>query len=664
VAWPAFGSFRVPGGATEVTMRKRWGFTGVLVTALAAAVLGAPPALGRATTPPVGADGASAAQAGGLALPRCSGLRELAGARCGSVRVPLDRANPSLGTTGVAFALIRRRAASRPSLGTIVYNPGGPGARAISSEAAPFVRGLASLRRRRDVLLVDPRGTGRSEALGCDAFADPGLAFASRKRVVAAVGACGRELGNRAGLYGTAAVADDIEVVRAALGLERLDLWGESYGTYLMPVYAARHPGQVRSMVLSGAAPIEFDPWGRDRLGAARRAIRLVCARTRACRGDAVLRDLARLATRLRRDPVRFAVIAGARRFGARLDEGALAALVYAGGNPAHYGRLPAVVASALAGDPAPLRRLAENYALGFAAVVGQPSVFSQAQNVAIACHDYPRVFSYADPPAARRVAYERALAALDASEFSPFSPAGWTQAGFDALDNCIEWPNDPTAGSPLAPGTPLPDVPVLVLAGDLDANTPSLAGRQAAAQFRRATFVEIPNVGHTPTDSPCAAALAARFIATLTVSRRACAGTGAPPPVGGRAPRRAGQLPLVRSGATQPQRRALALIVATVRDLLEQAATIEGWGAAGGLRGGRYVARPDGAVRLRAVRVVRDARVSGALALADRGGLEGTLRLTGPGIADGRLQVRLSPNGRGRAAGVLAGQHVDFAFR
>jgi hypothetical protein len=59
--------------------------------------------------------------------------------------------------------------------------------------------------------------------------------------------------------------------------------------------------------------------------------------------------------------------------------------------------------------------------------------------------------------PAARRAAYERALRAIDPSEFRPFSPAGWTQAGFDALDNCIEWPDDPTAGSPLAPGTPLP---------------------------------------------------------------------------------------------------------------------------------------------------------------------------------------------------------------
>lgn len=607
---------------------------------------------------------ASAAQADGPSLRPCSGVPELPAARCGSVRVPLDRANPSLGTTDVAFALVPRRDASRPSLGTIVYNPGGPGAPAITSDGAAFAHSLASVRERRELLLVDPRGTGRSEPLNCAPLSDVGLAFASRRRAVAAVGECGRELGNRAGLYGTAAIADDFEAVRATLGLENLDLWGDSYGTYLMPVYAARHPQHVRSMVLSGAAPIEFDPWGRDRLAAARRAIRLVCARTRSCRGDAVLRDLARLATRLRREPVPLTVVAGDRRFSARIDEGALAAVVYAGGDASHYGRIPAVAASALAGDTAPLRRLVEQYALKSAFAIAQPSILNFAQNIATACHDYPRVFSYADPPAARRAAYERALRAIDPSEFRPFSPTGWTQAGFDALDNCIEWPDDPTAGPPLAPGTQFPDVPVLVLSGDLDANTPSLAGRQAAAQFRRATFVEIPNERHTPTGTACATTLGTRFIATLTVNPRRCAGSKPPPHVIGRAPRRAAELPLAGSSGTPTQRRALGLVVATVGDLEEQAPTILGWGAAGGLRGGRYVAAPKRTIRLLAVRVVRGARVSGALALGRGDRLQGTLRLAGTGVADGRLRVRLAPNGRGRATGVLDRRPVDLAFR
>ena len=68
--------------------------------------------------------GGSATAADGPVLGACTGLPELARARCGTIRVPLDRVNPSLGTTRVAFAFLPRRETSRPSLGTLVPNPG------------------------------------------------------------------------------------------------------------------------------------------------------------------------------------------------------------------------------------------------------------------------------------------------------------------------------------------------------------------------------------------------------------------------------------------------------------------------------------------------------------------------------------------------------------
>ena len=117
-------------------------------------------------------------------------------------------------------------------------------------------------------------------------------------RMTSAIGACGRELGPRVGAYGVAAIADDIDAVRAALGVERLDLWGNSYASYVMTVYAGRHPERVRSIVLSGAYPIAYDVFGLDKLAAARRAVGLMCARTKSCSGRAVLRDVARVAAR------------------------------------------------------------------------------------------------------------------------------------------------------------------------------------------------------------------------------------------------------------------------------------------------------------------------------------------------------------------------------
>jgi pimeloyl-ACP methyl ester carboxylesterase len=427
----------------------------------------------------------------------CSDVPGLPSARCGSVEVPLDHADPAAGTTTVAYALVPRRDASKPSAGTLAFNPGGPGDPTIA-HAADTAKMFAPLLEHRDLLLVDPRGTGRSDPLHCptDDHPRPADVFTGPARTLEFIGACGRELGPRTAYYGTAAVADDFDAVRAALGVERLDLWGNSYGTYLFPVYAARHPEHVRSMVLSGAYPIDFDPWGRDRAAAVRRAIGLFCARTHGCHGDAVVRDVAALATRLRHHPVAFDVAVGSRHFKGRLDESVLAALVYGSGNPGALAQLPAVVASGRAGDLAPLRRIVETNLLtqAYAVLHRAPHSESLPQALATECHDYPRAsFSLADPPAARHAAYEQALAALDARAFSPFSPSAWTTAGFEGAATCIEWPDVPTAGSPIAPGTPMPDVPVLVISGDLDVNTPSSGGREVAPRFAHATFARSP---------------------------------------------------------------------------------------------------------------------------------------------------------------------------
>jgi pimeloyl-ACP methyl ester carboxylesterase len=429
-----------------------------------------------------------------------------------------------------------------------------------------------------------------------------------------------------------------------------------------MPVYAARHPANVRSMVLSGTYPIEFDPWGLDRLGAARKAVRLVCSRTRDCRGEAVLNDVAALATRLRNRPVTFTLIAGGRSHRVRLDEQALAAVTYTGGNASAFGSLPAVAASGRAGDLAPLRRLVENTLLATAYFFSQEGAVSIAQSFATQCHDYPRAFSYADPPAARRAAYERARAAIGARPFFPFSPSAWTAAGFEAADTCIAWPSDPTAASPIAPASGMPDVPVLVLSGDLDANTPSFAGRQVARQFARATFAEIPNEGHTPTGSACALRLALRFVVTTTADANGCLGTGRPPRVLARPALLAGDLTPTRGDGTPAERQALAVVVATAGDLYEQAPLLEALRRMRALRGGRYIVRGS-RVRLAGARVVRDARVSGTLAPTPRR-ITGTVRLTGPGIADGRLRISLAATGRGQAGGTLDGRRVSLRFR
>ena len=416
--------------------------------------------------------------------------------------------------------------------------------------------------------------------------------------------------------------------------------------------------------MLAGAFPIDFDVWGRDRLGASRRAIRIVCRRSHACRGRTVLRDLATVAAALRRDPVSFTITAGSRRIRTRLDEEALAGLVYTSGAAPLFGLLPAALASARAGDVAPLRRAVEFFALLKAAIFSNPGFeVAFAPNFAVACHDYPRPFSYADSPAARRVAYRRALGALDRREFAPLSPAaGHTQAS-RAPTTASTGPTT-TAGPALAPGTPMPDVPVLVMSGDLDANTPTSAGRELARRYPSATFVEIPNVGHPPTADPCANRLVFRFVAIAAGRRAALARAPAAhrrSPAGIRSGRPGSRL--VTGAGTRAQRRALAVVVATAADLAERAPLLAPFPALSGLRGGRYIVRGARGIRLAGVRVVRDARISGVLRPGERR-TTGTVRVTGRGVPDGRLRVRLTATGRDGATGLLGGRRIDLAFR
>src|SRR4051794_18146960 len=122
-----------------------------------------------------GSEQAVTPQAPKAALTRCSDLPGVPSASCGSIEVPLDRGNPAAGTTTVAFALLPRRNRAAPAAGTILFNPGGPGD-APTAHAGDIAKQFAPLLDTRDLLLVDPRGTGRSAPLRCRAFAARGLA--------------------------------------------------------------------------------------------------------------------------------------------------------------------------------------------------------------------------------------------------------------------------------------------------------------------------------------------------------------------------------------------------------------------------------------------------------------------------------------------------------
>jgi pimeloyl-ACP methyl ester carboxylesterase len=573
-----------------------------------------------------------------------------AGMRCGSVTVPLDRQNPSAGAIAIGYAVVPHTDTSRPAAGTIVPNPGGPGEATIA-EAGRYLQPLAPLRRDRDLLLIDARGTGRSGALGCPSLGghDPlSLDFTD------IAGICGPDLGAEAGLYGSAAVADDIDAVRAALGIDKLDLWGDSYGTFLMPVYAARHPQHVRSIVLDGAFPIAFDVWNRDVLRSVRRVIRLVCRRTHRCSGRRVLSQIERLARRLRRHPVRFTAHTPVGPVRLTLDERLLANVTH--DQPPVYGLLPAAVGAAVHHDLAPLRRLAAVSRIGeVEAFFSDPTLVSLADAAAVSCHDYPRPYDVAAAPAARRAQYRRALAALDPVQFRPFSARAWLSANIDAGPRCLDWPADPTAGSPLR-GHRIPDVPVLVQSGELDTNTPIEQGRRAAAQFAHPIYGIVANAGHTPDVQPCGIAMAIAFIEHLRTNPNRCRHAGRPPRVVRRPALHAAQLRHPRLRAAAPVRRAVRVALATLSDE-RAAATYSGMtGVIDALRGGTYVVASS-RVRFVRARVVTDAAASGTLQIG-RGSTRARLRLHGRGVPRSRLTLRTADRTT-RITGTVGRRHV-----
>ncbi len=574
------------------------------------------------------------------------------GARCGSVTVPLDRANPSAGTIDIGYALLPRTDTARPAAGTIVPNPGGPGQSTIANVAL-YSQALAPLRRDRDLLLIDPRGNGQSGAVSCPSLAghDPlSLHLQSIWTI------CGADLGAHAGLYGSAAVADDIDAVRAALGLDKLDLWGDSYGTFLMPVYAARHPEHVRSIVLDGAMPIAFDRWGRDQLRAVRRVIGLVCRRTDRCSGPRLLTGLERLARRLRRHPVRFTAQTPVGPVRLTLGERELANVTFGGGDPRVYGLLPAAVDAALDHDLAPLKRLVTASRVDEASILFfDPALGSLGAAAAVSCHDYPRPYDLAAAPAARRAQYDRALSALDPAQFRPFSAEAWLDTRIDAGPKCLDWPADPTAGSPLE-GRSIPDVPVLVQSGDLDTNTPIEQGRVAAAQFAHPIYGIVANAGHTPDLQPCGLAMAIDFIKHLKTDPNRCRHAGRPPTVVGRPALHAAELPSPSVRAATPVRRAVGVALATLSDARTAAAYSGMTGPIDALRGGTYVVS-ERRVRFANARVVKDAIANGTQTIGRRE-THTRLRLRGQGVPPAQLTLT-SGGTTTRVTGTVAGRRV-----
>ena len=491
----------------------------VVVTAVAATLLLGSAAPGAATSTRSTASSVASGDVvvGQLTLHPCTVLRH---ALCGSLMRPWDPTGVIPGNIRVGFAFLPARDHSRAVLGTVVPREGGPGYSTTGS-GGDYAHMYGPLLDRRNMLLVDQRGTGRSQPISCPELQNPTGPF----NYGAAAGRCAQTLGDRAGLYGTALSADDVAAVIQALALGPVDLYGDSYGTFFAAVFAGRHGPLLRSVVLDSAYPPTGESaWYPTQGPAMLRSIDLACQRTPSCAaaGATTSTLLSRVVAEVRRKPyLGRAADADGKMRNVRVDAKALVSVAFgATYGPATYTELPGALRAALRGYRKPLLRLTAESLYGGSG--GNPVDYSEGLDAAVSCHDYPQLYDMTATPDVRRAQYADSVQAQIASNsriYAPFSVGEYLRSDWEMADWCLNWPVAPAAspaGPPAPPSGSYPAVPTLVLSGELDSITTPAEGALIARDFPAARQVIVANSFHVTADGDtdnCAVLILRQFV-------------------------------------------------------------------------------------------------------------------------------------------------------
>ena len=364
----------------------------------------------------------------------CSGTPTFA---CTTIPVPLARNGAAPGS--IPLAVERLQAGSTPSQSAVLALAGGPG-QAADPLADFIAKTIAPALRTRDLIVYDQRGTGHSDPLNCPVFDS---AQALEGSGAGKLGErCALQLGAARGAFTTQESVQDIETIRAALGYEKLVLYGTSYGTKVALEYAERYPQHVEALVLDSVVPPEGpDPFSLPTFQALPSVLGELCS-AGACDHITAnpLADIARLAGVLRRHPLSGSVYDGnGHRHDATLDEVGLLGILQAGDlNPALRALLPAAVQSALRGNPDPLLRLnllSEGLIPNVPLPPHSPTEESSEEEnnalfLATSCEEKSFPWQRAAAPATRSTEALTALHALPSSDLYPFDAVtAWDRA-------------------------------------------------------------------------------------------------------------------------------------------------------------------------------------------------------------------------------------------
>jgi pimeloyl-ACP methyl ester carboxylesterase len=465
---------------------------------------------------PAAADSAGTHARGAMAFEPCTlaavGMPVTVSAQCGTLEVAEDRAQPAGRRITLAVAIVPART-KQPKPDPVFMLAGGPGQSA--REAFPSVAGaFRELLREREVVLVDQRGTGGSHPIDCRPpggesnltadFADP----AGARRFAAE---CLEGLDADPRFYTTSDAVLDLEAVRAAIGAERVNLVGISYGTRVALEYLRREPGRVRTVVLDGVVPPELALGSEHarNLESALDAHFALCEADAACREqfgsprqrlDALLAELRKSPRPVRyRDPLTDAT---------REDEltaasvaGVVRLYAYA---PQLAAMLPRSLAEAAAGRPEVLMAQARM----IESLIGEQIALGPQLSVSCA-EDADRL--RVDPADAGTLMGTAFVAAV--------------------LAQCEVWPRGRRPADFNAPVQS--DRPVLLLSGELDPVTPPRYGEAVLQHLPNGRHLVARGQGHNVMAAGCLPRLMGRFVATADARSldAACLEQLAPPP-------------------------------------------------------------------------------------------------------------------------------------
>ena len=411
------------------------------------------------------------------------------------VEVPEDRSKPEGRKLALSVAVLPANTLS-PDADPLFMLAGGPGQ---SAEAlVPVAVALGGVRRTRDIVLIDPRGAGKSAPLNCAALAprDPfdeliaaDLAATAAQRCLSEINTSGNVDISR---YITPEIVADVDAVRAALGYERINLWGGSYGTRVAQEFVRRYPSRVRSMVLDGVAPpamrTTLDVWPARE--AALTEVLAACSEDAVCKRaypdlEATLGQIKLALGAAHRITVADPRTGVPREVPLSFDTvvGALHGLAYA---PELASLIPPLLGRAQAGDFAPLLAAAMLLARDL------EQTMNLALHYAVTCaEDTPRVTTSDSA---------RIFATLRAPSLATRNLAA-----------CDGWPRPPLPADFYEPLTSA--VPTLILSGGLDPVTPPANGEIVSKSLSNSRHVIAAGYGHIVSPQACAPRLIEKFI-------------------------------------------------------------------------------------------------------------------------------------------------------